>query len=246
MDRNRIETFLSFSLPLELAESPSREGISMRARKKVTKDLPLAIMNEIRKWEKAKRVPVLSNANARNAVERLYWAGCAPVTILQLLSNYCGIGLHTEAVRRNMKRVLKRVQSLSRRLLQDATEVRAVDKFLGLGLDFPADMEDLADYLKPEGLYAEEVRCTILARGSGLQSELVDAIAVAKMVTGKAHDHEMADLVQAISGRTTNEDDLRKTVANFRDTLFHSPRSQRQIQALVERRISKRSRQVRH
>jgi hypothetical protein len=168
----------------------------------------------------------------------LFWSGCDPLTLLQLLSNFVGKGMHVEPIRKRMKSTLKRVARLSRRLEEDAKEVRAVDnEFLKLDFDFPNEMELCAEYLK--GLYTEEVQETIFTRGSGLQAELVDAVQLVRISTGRPHYAEFAELVGILSGKPVGEDNLRKTVENFKQTLFRGPRSPKQIKLLNARANSK-------
>jgi hypothetical protein len=141
--------------------------------------------------------------------------------------------MNITSLRKRMKSVLKRVNRLSRRLEEDAKEIRAVDQFLKLGFDFPDEMEHCAEYLK--GSYTEEVKSTVLSRGSGLQAELVDAVQLVRMATGRPHYPELAELIRVLSGKPTGEDDLRKTVSNFGESFYRGSRSPKQIQSLVER-----------
>src|SRR5204863_8410511 len=111
------------------------------------------------------------------------------------------------------KQILSRTRRLAMRLKEDAKEVREVDKFLQLEIEFPVEMDEFSDYLL--GMYAEELKSTVLSRGAGLQAELVDAMRLVKMSTGRPHYGEIAELVMAIGGKTTSDDDLRKKVSNF-------------------------------
>jgi hypothetical protein len=133
---------------------------------------------------------------------------------------------------------LRRTNKLARELKQAALEVREVDNVLGLAPDFPEEMIDFSQYL--EGLYAEEIRSTVLSRGSGLQAELVDAVKFVRMATGKPHYPEIADIVQILSGKLRSEDDLRKVVCNFEDkSFFDTSRSERELQQMVLRSQAK-------
>jgi hypothetical protein len=108
-----------------------------------------------------------------------------------------------------------------------------VDQFLKLGFDFPDEMEHCAEYLRDS--YTEEVQSTVLSRGSGLQTELVDAVQIVRMATGRPHYPQLAELIRVLSGKPTAEGNLRKTVENFEDSLYNGPRSPKERRSLVER-----------
>lgn len=209
-----------------------------------SRSLPQEVVDAILSWERSKHDrasisgSVLSHEKAVSCIAKLFWSGCDPLTVLQLLSNFVGKGMHVRRIRKRMKSILKRVARLSSRLDEDAKEVRAVDdEFLKLDFDFPNEMELCADYLK--GLYTDEVQQTIFARGSGLQAELVDAVQLVRISTGRPHYAEIAELVAILGGKPVGEDNLRKTVENFKETLFRGPRSVKQIKVLNARANAK-------
>ena len=195
------------------------------------KPIPEEVQRAIAKWEKSKRVSVLSDKIAAAALAQLFWCGCDPLTVLSLLANFAGVGINLGHLRKRMKSFLKRVTALSRRLEEDAKEVRAVDKFLRLELEFPDEMQRFSSYIKE--FYTEEVRSTVLSRGTGLQAELVDAVQLVRTVTGRPHYAELAELVRVLSNKPIGEDNLRKQVDAF-STRLYGPRGPRQIQRLAE------------
>ncbi len=197
-----------------------------------------AIKREVITWNPGLAPQVLSNVEAPAALETLFSKGCDPVTVLELLRLYCGAGLQVTKVRESAKRFLKRTQRLAIRLKEDAKEVRSLDQQFQLDLDFPDEMDNFSEFLA--GINAEEVKSTVLSRGSGLQTELVDAVRFIKMTTGRAHYPEIAQLVSAISGQVADEGSLRKRVENYEEpSMFHGPRLSRELQKMVDRSRAK-------
>lgn len=196
--------------------------------------LPASVEQEIRAWEQAGNGSVSRDTEANAALATLFYKQCDIIAVLDLLSSYCGVRMDLPALRQRAKQFLKRTDRLARRLKQDAEEVRAVDQFLKLEIEFPSEMLELSQYL--HGMYAEEVKSTVLSRGSGLQAELIDAVRLLKMTTGRPHYRELAEIARALDGTIRSEDDLRKAVSGFENSssLFGS-RSDRELQRIVQR-----------
>jgi hypothetical protein len=186
--------------------------------------LPDSAERKIRAWEESTGVSVLSDTQARAALATLFCKQCDPLMVLELLRRFSGLGIDFASLRKRMKQILKRVEKLGRRLKEDAKEVRAVEQFLKLGVDFPDEMDEFSQYLVD--IYPSEVKSTVLSRGSGLQAELVDLVRLVEMATGRPHYREIAELLRAIDGKTPSEDDLRKKVENFENgSRFYGSRS---------------------
>lgn len=213
--------------------------------------LPSLVKNAISKWQQtrnprsSKDLWVLDDLTANLALAKLFWNGCDPVVLLDLLANSAGIGLDLPSRRGEAKTFLKRLRRLGNRLQDDAKEVREV--FLCLGFvvtphgevtpsddfDLPNDMEDGVQYLR--GVCAEHIKSTVLSRGGGLQAELVDAVRLVTMATGRPRYGEIADLLSALTGVLISEDDVRKRKKNFESNGIFATRAEETIRRLVHR-----------
>jgi hypothetical protein len=200
--------------------------------------LAAAIKREVWTWNPKLAPQVWSDAEARASLETLFSKNCDPAILLELLRLFCGVGLHVAEIQKSAKRFLKRTQRLALRLKEDAAEVRHLDRHFELGLDFPDEMDNFSEFLS--GINADEVKSTALSRGSGLQTELVDAVRFVKILAGRAHYREVARLVSAISGDLVDEGNLRKKVDNYEETsMFHGPRHSRELLKMADRSRAK-------
>jgi hypothetical protein len=127
--------------------------------------LPDSIIRKIRAWEISNHVSVLSDRKANAALATLFREHCDPLTILELTRHFCGVGIDLVSLRKQTKQILSRTRSLAMRLKEDAKEVREVDKFLQLAVEFPVEMDEFSDFLL--GIYAEQLKSTVLSRGQG-------------------------------------------------------------------------------
>ena len=194
--------------------------------------LPNAAVAKIVAWEKNKDLKISLVPEAVDALAELFRKGCEPIVLLDLLWNYSGRGIQLGTIKKRAKDFLKRSHRLAKRLSADAKEVRALHNAFMLNSDAADEMEELSTFLK--GAYTHHLRSTILARGAGLQAELVDAVRLVEKITGREHYSEIATLVGTITGKVRTDEDVRKAVNTFEQESELESRFSNDLQQMAE------------
>lgn len=193
-------------------------------RGKRQESLPISVANQVRSWQEVFNVS-LADKETGSALSKLFWGGCDPVIVLNLLRAYSGIGVSLTTYKKEFTRWHRRIRRLCKRLAEDAKELRSIDEqHLQLDLDLPAQVEECVHDLK--GMMAAEksdVDETILSRGGGRQVYLVNAVRFVQHVTKGPHYSDLTAILCAMTGKSLGEGALRKNVAKWEDSPQFDP-----------------------
>jgi hypothetical protein len=185
------------------------------------RELPTQVREAVACWEREHQKRVLGMAHAENALATLFWEGCDPIDVLDLLNLYCQ-PRNSPDFRKNPEEIERRVAKSARRLFADAEELKAVNWHPG-GVDpkLPSCMKKAAEHL--QSCYESWMgRQPILPRGM-VVGYLESAVRLVERITSAPHYPELSCLAEHLrppesGGHKLCVDavHLQKNVKNFR------------------------------
>jgi hypothetical protein len=177
-----------------------------------SKPLPPEVKKDIECWWEHKDKPILKNTAAANALATLFWLGCDPKQILELINGYWTVDDEDRDRRQKPDEFDKRVCKLSRRLAHDAAELGKI------GPRMVPSINTLAHKMKEIAQRVDEAYESWLQpdmpRGARV-GFLVGAVEMVQIETTRPHYREIADLVSFFRG-PTDPATLRINVRNFK------------------------------
>jgi hypothetical protein len=184
--------------------------------------LPKQVEDDIKTWDSELGRKLLGDGAAKGALAKLFWLGCDPRRLLELLQAY----IHDdpadeedpEDLKRKPDKLDKRVLKLSQSLAKNAQEI----------LDLAEDPESpsTVELVKSMRIFSQDAEKSYNARlearlPRGFKVGFLTAAAkIVQLVTGKKHFREIADILSAMSDQphpdqSVDPSTVRMNVRNF-------------------------------
>lgn len=208
----------------------------MRSRAKDReKLLPSSVEDQVRSWQNRFRVSVI-DGDSGIALTKLFWCGCDPIIVLNLLREYLGIGRAPGPFKESLRQWNDRIEKLCKRLSTDAEELQSIDdEYLRLELDLPRQIRRGVENLKSMiTCEKSEVYGLILSRRAGRQNYLALAVRFVEAATKKPHYPELTAIVCALNGSAHEDDLLGKNVRKWEGSeLFDAEQFNVDLRAII-------------
>ena len=171
-----------------------------------------------------------SHRAARKALAKLLRAGCDKKAILLGIYLYCGGDPEKTAMIKRVKKEFgdykKRILALSQQLREVAQEIEAVEPYFsvsGIVCHFTPDTSNLKAYAEfLQRLRKEVFRGLASKRISGRDHHIVFLCRTVRLITGRPHYDELAELIYAVrvgydprAREDTDAESLRKRIRRY-------------------------------
>jgi hypothetical protein len=179
-----------------------------------SRPLPPEVINDINEHGGEEGNPILKHEAAQNALATLFWLGCDPKPLFQLIYTYCTADEEDNDRKQKPDEFDKRVRKLSRRLAKDAATLREIGSLMipPVSPEISRKMESVVRRLNEA--YKSWIQPD-MPRGARV-GFLAEAVEMVRMETSKPHYQELADIVSFFHGSTTPAN-LRIKVRNYKD-----------------------------